>query len=181
MRQYPKAAEGLKLMFYGEVLTIVSIVLLLVPTLSVLLTLAGGIVSMVGLYRAGEDDTGYRTAFELTIAKVVLNLLGLFTDGVLASLVSLCGSVAALLTVYFVCITTARILRAVGEETLAARGRTVWMINLVCTVVGGVIGLAAYIPLLNVLAVLAAVLMAVVELVGYILYMMFLYGSCRAL
>ena len=182
MKQYPNAANGLKLMFYGEILTIIAALFLLVPWVGTILTLIGGIVSLLGLNQAGSDDAGYRTAFALTIANLVLSIVGAFVgDGFLATLISLCGSVLSLLIVYYVCITTANLLHSIGEENLSSRGRTVWMINLICTVVGVVIGLLMYIPVLNILAMAASVIMVIVQLIGYILYMMFLNGSYKAL
>ena len=182
MKQYPNAANGLKLMFYGEILTIIAPLFLLVPWVGTILILIGGVLSLVGLNQAGSDDAGYRTAFVLTIVNLVLSIVVLFVgDGFLATLIGLCSSVLSLLIVYYVCITTANLLHSIGEENLSSRGRTVWMINLICTVVGVVISLLMYIPILNVLAMAASIIMVIVQLIGYILYLMFLYGSCKVL
>lgn len=178
MNQYPNAAAGLRLMFFGEILTIVGSFLAWIPFLGVLVILAGGIVSLVGLNRAGADDEGYRTAFMLTIVNIVVGLVGGF---ILSGLASIVSSILSLAVIYFVCITTSNLLHSVGATDIEQRGRTVWTINLVCTVISVVLNLLLFIPILNVLAVIGVFIVAIVELVGYILYMMFLNASAQAL
>ena len=51
MKQYPKAAEGLKLMFYGELLAIIGILLTII-LIGPIIALVGEILVLVGLYRA---------------------------------------------------------------------------------------------------------------------------------
>lgn len=62
MNQFPKAANGLKLMFYGEILAIIGIFLTLI-LIGPVISLVGSIMVLVGLYQAREDDEGYGTAF----------------------------------------------------------------------------------------------------------------------
>lgn len=182
MNRYPNAANGLKLMFYGQIVTIIGMFLSWVPLVGLLIVLAGGIVNMVGLYKAGSDDQGYRTAFMLTIVGIVVNIVSSFAgNGFWGSMVNIISSVVSLAVIYFVCITTGNLLHSIGEDALSDRGHTVWMINLVCTVVAVVVTLLAYVPVLNILAALAAIVMVIVELVGYIMYLMFLNSSSKVL
>ena len=57
------------------------------------------------------------------------------------------------------------------------------MTNMLCesAFFGVVISLLMYIPILYVLAMAASIIMVIVQLIGYILYLMFLYGSCKVL
>lgn len=182
MNRYPNAAEGLKLMFYGEIVAIIGAFLGIIPLLGGLLALAGGVVSLVGLNKAGADDEGYRTAFMLTIINIIVSLVSSFAgDGVFGTLVGIVSSVLSLAVIYFVCITTANLLHSVGASELERKGNTVWTINLVCTIVSVAVMLLAYIPIVNILAAVVGVISALVALVGYIMYLMFLNGSYKVL
>ncbi len=183
MDRYPNASEGLKLLFYAQILIIVGTLLSLVPIVGSLIVLTGGILDLVGLHRAGQDDEGYRTAFMLSIASIVVNLLNGFADSesFLASLLSVVSSLVSLGIIYFVCITTSNLLHSVGKEALSQRGITVWKINLVCTAVGVALTLLIFIPVLNILAAIGAIAVAIAEIVGYVLYMMFLSNSYKTL
>ncbi len=183
MNRYPNASEGLKLLFYAQILIIVGTLLALVPIVGSLIALIGGILDLVGLNRAGQDDEGYRTAFTLTIVSIVVNVLSGFagSEGILASLLSIASSLLSLGIIYLVCITTSNLLHSVGEEALSQRGITVWKINLLCTVVSVVLVLLMFIPVLNVLAAIGEIAVTIAVIVGYVLYMMFLSGSCKAL
>ena len=64
---------------------------------------------------------------------------------------------------------------------MAQRGQTVWTINLVCAIVSVVLSLLMWIPLLNILAIVGGIVVMIAELVGYILYMMFLSSSYKLL
>ena len=178
--KYPNASGGLKLMFTGEILTIVGVVLTVI-LIGPILTLIGGIMSLVGLYRARQDDEGYNTAFILSIVSIVLDFVGVFFDGIGECLISIISSIIALAIMYYVCTTTSNLLHSVGEESIAARGRTVLNINIICTIISVVLSVLAYVPLLSVLTVIGAVIIIIAVLIGYILYLMFLHGSYKAL
>ena len=183
MFEYPKAADGLKLMFYGEILTIIGAFLTLI-LIGPVIILVGYILTLVGLSRARADDEGYNTAFMLSIVNIVLGILGMFisSDSVMGSLLNIISTIVSLAIIYFVCITTGNLLRSKGEDALAQRGQTVWMINLVCTIVSVALTVLLFIPILGaVLAVVGLLAVAIAELVGYILYLMFLYSSYHAL
>lgn len=179
--KYPNAANGLRLMFIGEILTIVGAVLTVI-LIGPIISLIGGIMALVGLYRARIDDEGYNTAFMLNIVGIAVNIIALFFgSGFGGSLMDIIKTIISLATLYYVVNTTSNLLYSMGENDLSARGKTVWSINLVCTIVTVVITLLAYVPLLNLLAAVAAVLLLIVQLVGYILYLVFLYKSYKAL
>lgn len=178
MNRHPNAAEGLKLIFYSQVVSILSVFLTAIPVVGVVLMLVAGVLNLVGLSRAAADDEGYRTAFQLTIAAIVLNLAGVF---VLTGILGQVASILSLVVIYFVCMTTARLLRDNGEDALAARGELVWKINLTCTVVSVVCYVLAFIPAISVLAAIVSMVMVIVSLVGAVLYMVFLSKSYKVL
>lgn len=180
---YPNAANGLKLVFYAEILAVIGGILMILPTVGSVFLLVSGLLALVGLNRAGADEEGYRTAFMLSIVSVVVSAVSMFTraDSFMGSLVSIVSGIVSLIIIYFVCTTTSKLLRTVGREALYQRGHTVWTINLACTVLGVVLSMLMFIPILNVLAAFAGVIVGIVKLVGYVLYLMFLYGSYKAL
>lgn len=182
MNQYPNAAAGLKLMFIGQILAVVGLLLIWVPLVGSLIVIAGFVVEIVGLYKASGDDEGYRTALMLLAVNVVVNLVaGFMGQGLLASLLSVVGTVLSLLAVIQVCTTTSNLLHSVGSEALSQRGSTVIKLFLVCTVVSIVCSVLSAIPVLNVLAALVSIVAAIAQIVGYILYLMFLHSSSKAL
>lgn len=182
MRKYPNAAEGLRLMFIAQIVMIVGTVLALVPILGSIIIIAGGIVNLLGLYKAQTDDNGYQMAFYVSIAGIVVDVLrGIVGEGVLYTLLGIVASVLGLAVVYYVCITTSNLLHSIGEETLADKGVTVWRIYLAVGIVSIVCRVLSFVPVLNVLAMAVSVVAAIAQLVGYILYLIFLNGSSKAL
>ena len=180
--RYPNAADGLKLVFTGNLLMLVGLVLIWVPLLGSLLAIAGGVAELVGLYKAGNDDQGYRTALIFVAAGIVVNLIaGFVGEGFLNSVLSLVGEVVSLLAVVQVCTTTSLLLHSVGSEKLSRRGETVMKLYVVCTAVSVVCGILSVVPIVNILAGVVAVVAAIAQMVGYVLYLMFLYGSSKAL
>ena len=179
---YHNASGGLRLMFIGQILMLVGLVLIWVPLLGSLLTIAGGVVEIVGLYRAGNDDQGYRTAMIFQLIGVVVNVVAGFLDeGILNSILSLASDVLGLMVVVQVCTTTGLLLHSVGNEALSQRGSTVIKLYVACTVVSIVCGVLSVIPVVNIVAGLVSVVAAIAQVVGYVLYLMFLYGSSKAL
>ena len=168
MRDYMLAGKGLNRMFIGEILCILA----LIPLIGVILALAAFIVMLVGLYTAGKADDGYRTAFILTIASLILSFI---------PFLNLIGSIFNIITTYLVCTTTARLLTERGDLETAAKGLFVWKLYAACLVVSLVCALLLFVPIINVAAALLEVATAIASLVGAILYLMFLYRASDSL
>lgn len=171
MSDYRTAGEGLSKVFIGEILTIFSII----PLLGWIAAIVGTVLQLVGLNQAGRAAEGYRTAFQMSIAVLVLSVLGVFLP-----FMSLISSLVSLGVLYCVCTTTADLLDGFDTET-AQRGRTVWKICLGCTIASVVCGLLALVPLINILAAVALVISGIIALVGSILYLIFLYRASDSL
>ena len=186
MNQYPNAGKGLKRMFIAQVGAIVCTVLAVIP----LVNLIGGIgalvfavLSLVGLYGAGQEIAGCKTAFVLTIISIALSILSMFFagSGVMTTLFSIADSILSFLVVYCVCNSVAEVMNWIGAGDVAAKGVTVWKVNLGCYIATIVIAILAFVPVLNVIAVIAGVVVLVVSVVAAILYMIFLNRSYQAL
>ena len=182
MKQYPNAAEGLRLMFIGQIVVIVGSLLIWVPLVGSLIVIAGTAAGLLGIYKAGADDENYRSALVFQAVNLVVGVVnGFLGDGILGSLLGIVSAVLGLLVVYTVCNTTSNLLHSVGNEPLAERGQTVIKIYLACTAVSVVCQVLGVVPILNIIAGLAAAAAALVQVVGYIMYLLFLSGSSKAL
>ena len=186
MRQYPNAAEGLRLMFIGQILAIVSVVLLWVPFVGALLSLAAIVAVLAGIYKAGMDDENYRGALAFAAVNLLISLVFsvlqvMQISGLLADVLDVASDILSLLMVYVVCNTTSNLLHSLGNETLSQRGQTIIKIYAVCTVISIVCRVLGIIPIINIAAKLVSVVAALVQLVGGIMFILFLYSSSKVL
>jgi hypothetical protein len=179
---YPNASQGLKLVFYGEIVMIIGLLLVWVPLVGSLIIIVGGILDIVGLNKAMADDNGYQTALILSVVNIVVSAVSNFAgDGVVGSLMSLVSTVVSLGVTYYVVTTTCNLLHSVGAADIEAKGKTVWTINLVCAVVSVVLDVLMLVPIIQILAAVGAFIVAIVTLVGYVLYLLFLNKAYPAL
>ena len=148
------------------------------PMMGPLITAAGSILQVVGLYRAGADEPGfYRALLYVAISAGVGRMSGylqmnfyyvslLFYGAAL--LLSLCAANLA-------CAAASRLLRLADQEPLAALGDVVVKLNVACYVAAilGMLLLGLSIGLSFALLILSWVLMTV--------YLVFLFKAGRAL
>lgn len=126
MMTYPNAAAGLKTLYQARLVGLISIVLVIVPIVQVLAVAAmliAGFLALVGLAQCRKDDKGYRTAFNMVIAGLVTNLAASLVSayagaegfaGICSNILSIATDVLSLASLYFVCITTNRLLKETG-------------------------------------------------------------------
>lgn len=155
--------------------------------------LIAGFLALVGLAQCRKDDKGYRIAFNMIIASLVTdlstNLVSAYAGtegfaGICGNILSIATDVLSLASLYFVCITTNRLLKeVVAAENLIDRGIVVWKLNLVCTVIVIVCQLLGLIPgdISTVIAGFIAIIALVAQIVGMILYLLYLRNAYRAL
>ena len=169
---YYAVGRGLNKIFVGGILSIFSFI----PLLGSILALVGLILTLVGLNEASQVEYDYKTAFMLSIAAIVLNILGLFLP-----FMNLIASILNFAVVYCICNTTAAILDAEGDGDTAAKGRFVWKLYVVCTIIMVVCGLLALIPGVVILAALVIIPTAIASVVAGIQYLIFLYRASNFL
>ena len=183
MENYQNAGSGLKMMFIAELGTIICTVLMVIPIINILAVIGALvflIISMVGLYSAGKDIEGCKTAFYITIINMVVSVLNaIFKTGIVGTIFTLAGSVLSLLVVYYVCTSVAEALQTKGAADYARKGLTVWKINLVCTIITMVITVLNLLPFMVFVTAIVTVVVGIVSLVAMILYMIFLYNSYK--
>lgn len=196
MMTYPHAAAGLKTVYQARLVGLISIVLVIVPIVQVLAVAAmliAGFLALVGLAQCRKDDKGYRTAFNMVIAGLVTNLAASLVSayagaegfaGICSNILSIATDVLSLASLYFVCITTNRLLKEVAAaENLIDRGIVVWKLNVVCTVILLVCYLLRMIPG-NIAAIIAgylAIFAVIAQIIGTVLYILYLRNAYRAL
>ena len=188
------AAAALKTVYQSQIVGLIAMVLFpFVSILAVAALLVVFVLYMVGLNQCAKQDDGYRTAFTLVIINLVVNLLGNFIPlvvnllgnsipGAISTILSLVGDVLTLAALYFVCITTNRLLENLrAPQSTIDRGVVVWKINVICTIVTVVCTLLSMIPVvsLQLLASIVTLIATIAQLVGCILYMLFLRDAYR--
>lgn len=200
---YPNAAAGLKTLYQAKLVGLISIVLVIVPivlvivpivqVLAVAAMLIAGFLALVGLAQCRKDDKGYRTAFNMVIAGLVTNLAASLVSayagaegfaGICSNILSIATDVLSLASLYFVCITTNRLLKeTAAAKNLIDRGIVVWKLNVVCTVILLVCYLLRMIPG-NIAAIIAgylAIFAVIAQIIGTVLYILYLRNAYRAL
>lgn len=193
---YPNAAAGLKTVYQARLVGLISIVLVIVPIVQILAVAAmliAGFLALVGLAQCRKDDNGYRIAFNMIIASLVTdlstNLVSAYAGtegfaGICGNILSIATDVLSLASLYFVCITTNRLLKeTAAAENLIDRGIVVWKLNVVCTVILLVCYLLQMIPG-NIAAIIAgylAIFALIAQIVGNVLYILYLHNAYRAL
>lgn len=180
--RYPNASSGLRLMFIGQILMIVGALLAWVPLVGFLMILASPVLEIVGLYKAGGDDEDYKGALVFAVAILIVGLIGgFFQEGFLSRMLEVATSILNLLMVYSVCNTTSNLLHSIGDEEQSRRGETVIKIYAVCTAISIVCRVLGIIPIINIAAALVSAIASLVQVVGYVMYLLFLNGSSKAL
>ncbi len=193
---YPNAASGLKTLYQAKLVGLISIVLVIVPIVQILAVAAmliAGFLALVGLAQCRKDDKGYRTAFNMVIAGLITNLATNLISayagtegfaGICGNILSIATDVLSLASLYFVCITTNRLLKEVAAaENLVDRGIVVWKLNVVCTVILLVCQLLRMIPgnIATIIAGYLAIFALIAQIVGNVLYILYLHNAYRAL
>ncbi len=180
--RYPNASGGLRLMFIGQMLMIVGVLLVWVPFVGALLVIASPVAEIVGVYKAGNDDENYRGALVFAALILVVNLIsGFFGAGLLGFLLGVASEILSLLVVFTVCNTTSNLLHSIGQEALSQRGGTVIKIYAACTAVSIVCQVLGIIPIINIAAAVVNAVAGLVAVAGYIMYLLFLYSSSKVL
>ncbi len=180
--RYPNAASGLRLMFLGQILMIVGVLLAWVPFVGALLIIAAPVAELVGVYKAGDDDENYRGALVFVALVLMVNFISGFKgEGFLGSILDMASEILSLLVVFSVCNTTSNLLHSIGQEALSQRGTTVIKIYTACTAVSIVCQVLGIIPIINIAAALVAGISGLVMVVGYVMYLLFLNGSSKVL
>ncbi len=191
MSQYPNAAVGVKKIFTSQIISIIAALIMIIPLIGPLvgciLAIVGFVFYIMGLKKAGEDDEGYNKAVTYVIINIVIAVVSAlvswipFVGAIISSLLSVVSSVINLVILNTVITTTSGLLSNVGSAELAEKGKSIWKMYLICTVISVVCDLLALIPILGTIAGGVAVVAAIALIVAMVRYMLFLNNSASAL
>jgi len=183
--EYVTAGNGLKKMFIGEIVALISALVAFIPVLGLLGivgTIVGAVIILVGLNATCPAHDNYKNALYMVIAGIVLNILsGFLGAGIFKSLVVIVSSIVAFLQTYFICTASGELLAAKGDGYQADRAVLIWKLYALCTVVSIVCTLVAGIPVIEFLAGVAGIIAGIVEVVAMVLYVIFLYKASESL
>lgn len=174
MKSASQVSRGLRLVFISLILQGVMAATLWIPVLPVLVWVAFGILRGIGLWQSGKEAEGYRYALYAFAVNFLAALLGGFA---LASLMDAVALVFQMVEIYYICITTAELLRERQEEKLADHGERVWWGFLITGI--GTFLTAAGIVISNggALMVLGGGAFGLASLVVFVMLVVFTYQS----
>ncbi len=177
MVKYPNAASGIKKMFLSRMVGIIGVVLAFIPFIGPFFTLVCAIAATIfnvwGILEASKDHNGYQTALVFTVADLIFTVVRTFiSDGAVSSVLAFAGDVMELAVLYYICKTTGELLRDLKNYGLADKGDRVWNINKTCLII-----MALFIPILNILAAITSLIVAVVTIYAAVVYLIYLYQS----
>lgn len=171
------AGKGLYYIFIGQIISLFTVI----PLLGIFAALAGSIMTLYGFYTISKATAEYQTAFILTIANLAASMAGnVIGGGILTELLKIIGSLLSFAVIYFVCTSTANLLQGI-DPNLVNRAGLIWKLCGICTMIMVICGLLIFIPIINLIAGLVTILTAFVQLAASILYLIFLWGSQKAL
>ena len=188
------AGAALRLMFLGQVVAVIGMVVGLIPIVGAiggLATLVGSIMALVGLIKAGPAHENYRKALWMIIGSIIVTVLATFLAG--AAIVGGSGgmlllvvlvlpvaiSVMGLLQVFFSCSATSALVRETGNEAVAAKGDTVFKLNAICYGAGIVLAILVFVS--PGLAAIGGLVSSIVSIVAAVIYLIFLKESSELL
>lgn len=182
------AGKGLKYLFLAQILALVAIVAMIVPVLGwivgVVLALASLVLSIYGPYVARDVHDNFRIALWAAIAALVVSIVSSLVPEeaeFISGLLNIAKTVLGFAMVYFVCTASEVLLDAKGDGELAQRVSTIWKLYAGCALVSIVCALVGWIPVLNILAAIASVVTTIVQLVAYVLLLIFYYKASKSL
>lgn len=172
------AGRGLYYLFLGQILALFA----LIPLLGAVAVIAGGVLSILGFYTLSRAHEGYKTAFILLLANVVIQLLSsAFSEtGFWGTCFSFVGAFLNAMVIYYVCNTTSAMLEN-QDPAVAALGHKIWKGVILGTIVEMICVVLSLIPLIDVLALIVAFIISILQLIIAILYLVFLWKSQKVL
>lgn len=170
------AGKGLYFLFVGQIIAL----FIFVPLFGGIAAIAEALTSLYGFYILSQATSDYKNAFILTLASVVLSFLRNFlSGGILVSSLAVISNICGFAVVYFVCISTAKLLSGINQ-TQVNRAGLIWKLYALCTLILIACSLASYIPIISILAGAVSFVTTIVQLLASILYLVFLW-NCQKL
>lgn len=173
------AGKGIYYLFLGQILSLLA----LIPLLGLLAILAAGVFSLMGFYTLSKANEGYRTAFMLMVGNVAVQVISIFFAPSSGFISTACDFVMMFLNamvIYFVCSTTSELLLG-RNGSVADLGQKVWKGVILFTAIDMICIVLSLIPLIDILALVASIIVWIAQMIISILYIVFLWQSQKAL
>lgn len=171
------AGKGLQYLFIGQI----AVFFAFIPFLGTIILLAATILSIYGLYTLSKATQDYRTACMLALLNAVVSIFHqFFSRGFMDLLLSLVSSIISFLIVYLVCTSTAHLLEGISTQ-LVARANLIWKLYALCTLVLVACEVISHVPIIKYLTIPVTFLIAIVQIVAQILYLIFIWRSQKVL
>ena len=177
-----KLRNGLRKLYYAEIIAIVSLlctILALIPVLGLLILLgvlvamiAGLVLSIMGLVKLGDLHSNYIVALVLS---VINGILSLFDD---STVISLLSAILSLVAIWLLIKTTNGFLEEIGRTDVMEKGRGALTCNIAVTAISVLCTLASIVA--AGLAVILLVVALIVSLVGLVFYVSYLKQASEA-
>lgn len=175
-----EVSAGLRLIYLGNVVAIVSalcmLLVFLVPLLAIVImfaALVGGIITLAGLAGLRNLHGDYMIALIATIAGIACSLLS-NNETLFGSSMNLARSVCSLLQLYFVVRGTNSFLTERGFYNQAAMGDRAWkwqVISIIISVAAFLLTITVILLPLGVILMLANLAVSIIALVFYLTYL----------
>lgn len=178
------AGQGLWIMFWGAVLLALGNLRVVHPVLGGVAAIVGIALTLYGLYTAMPAHPYYKLAIIMegvTVATAILRLI--FRSGLLNSVYSIMGTLAGLIATLFICSATGELLRdkAEGEASLGEQAKVIMLLYAACAAVSVLCTLAAWVPVLDILAYVVGWASSLVMLAADVLLTIFYFRAARTL
>ena len=212
MSEFVNARAGVKKIFSASILEIIAVVCSFLGTLfltlalidengilslvsvlliaaSFVLLLIAFIFNLIGLKKAGKDESNIEGAFWLAIAGIVVSVLGAILPVVISSQSTRISNIASVLSglfeiliVIFVCTGVSNLAAQIGQEALAAKGKRTALTYAIVYALGKsasiIVSWFTESGAQLVVSIIILVVSIVLEILAYIWYITFL-GKAR--
>lgn len=184
--KFEKAGKCLGLLFWAHILGLIATVVAFVPLLGkiayIVLLLIACVFQFYGLYVARDSHPNFKNAFYASLVSLIVAFFSsFFQEGFMAGLMQVVTALVSFCITYFICTAAGELLAEKGDTEQAVRAGLIWKLYAGCMAVTILVTILGHIPVLDVIAAVAVVITAVVELVAHILLIMFYYKASNSL
>ena len=185
-----KVAHGIKTVYTAELLVVFAgicfILSIIIQTavglfsiLSLVLLLFAFFIQLKGLKICSTEDKGYKLAFELTLGMIFAAVLGAVLNAIWPNVFAgdsenTLLKIVSMMVSYYMITTTVRLLQEKGAEKEAAAGKTALYLIIGAYLAEAVLDLVVLFAKVSTPLAIVAIVLAIVELIGSILYLIFL-------
>lgn len=164
-----KVKSGIGLLFWGNIVALFTFV----PVLGVIALIVGTVMEILGIWKLRDQEENYSTAFLLLIIGFVVGLVAQ-GDGMFGTVMSWLKSLVSCATTYLICTGCSNCVAPLSTETadycISVRS---WYV--ICMIISLAVSIVSVIPLIGILAVPAAIVVVILQIIASIRYLIMLW------